>query len=191
MAYVVYTAGGSGEEVISGEIEIEGKEGKTKVPFEQRIPVVESGGSLAAPELQVLYAGGYKNVIVPSMAGGEVTSLKATGAGASARPGSKKGEWYVTVPQTSGQKVKITWTGKANGADITKSFGPELYTILKAPTPKVLTKEARKGSKTMINCSLDPSNPLRNKFKYKCVGGTITMVLCKNLFQVVQYQQIL
>ena len=108
------------------------------------------------------------------MAGGEVTSVKASGAGASAKKGSK-GEWYVTVPQTSGQKVKITWTGKANGVGgATKSFGPEEYTILKAPSPKVLTETARKGSSTFINCSLDPSNPLKNKLKYKCVGGTIT-----------------
>jgi hypothetical protein len=128
---------------------------------------------LAAPELAVLYAGGYKNIIIPSMAGGQVTSLSASGAGARAIKGTG-GQWFVTVPQTSGAQVSITWQGKANGSTSTKSFGPERYTILKAPTPKVLTKEARKGSPTFVNCSLDPSNPLKSKLKYECTGGTIT-----------------
>jgi hypothetical protein len=178
MAYVVYNAPNSGSVNITGEIEIEGKEGKTKVPFAQEIPVVTPSSSIASPELQVLYVD-YDNVIVPNMAGGRVNDLKVSGGGAT-RTKKSDGTYIVKVPRYTSQKVKIYFTGESNSGTSEKS-DDYYYKVLAKPTPRVLTTE---GPKTGMGISvgLDPSNPLRNKLEYKCSGGTVIYGSTKKQF---------
>ena len=179
MAYVVYRAPSSGSATIKGEIEIEGKEGKTKVDFSQEIPVVTPSSSIASPELQVLYAG-YNNVIVPNMAGGRVTGLDVSGAGATYSGPKADGSYIVKVPRATNNVVTITFTGESNSGS-RETSQPYKYKVLAKPVPRVLTTE---GPKTGISLQvgLDRSNPLRSKLTYKCVGGTVTYGSTKKTF---------
>jgi hypothetical protein len=179
MAYVVYNAPNGGSAVISGEIEITGKEGKTKVPFSQEIPVVTPSSSIASPELQVLYAG-YNNVIVPNMAGGRVTGLNVSGASATKSGPKADGSYIVKVPRATNQVVTITFTGESNSGS-RETSQPYKYKVLAKPVPRVLTTE---GPKTGISLQvgLDKSNPLRSKLLYKCTGGTVIYGSTKKKF---------
>ena len=179
MAYVLYRAPNSGSANIKGEIEIEGKEGKTKVPFSQEIPVVTPSSSIASPELQVLYAG-YDNVIVPNMAGGRVTGLNVSGAGATKSGPKSDGSYVVRVPRATNSVVTISFTGESNSGS-RETSQPYKYKVLAKPVPRVLTEE---GPKTGISLQvgLDQSNPLRSKLTYKCVGGTVIYGSTKKKF---------
>jgi len=179
MAYVVYRAPSSGSAIIKGEIEIEGKEGKTKVDFSQEIPVIESGGSLTAPELQVLYAG-YNNVIVPNMVGGIVTGLNVSGAGATKSGPKADGSYIVKVPRATNSIVTITFTGESNSGS-RETFQSYKYKVLDKPVPRVLTTEVPKTG-ISLQVGLDKSNPLRSKLTYTCVGGTVTYGSTKKSF---------
>ena len=179
MAYVLYRAPNSGSANIKGEIEIEGKEGKTKVPFSQEIPVVTPSSSIASPELQVLYAG-YDNIIVPNMAGGRVTGLNVSGAGATKSGPKSDGSYVVRVPRATNSVVTISFTGESNSGS-RETSQPYKYKVLAKPVPRVLTEE---GPKTGISLQvgLDRSNPLRSKLTYKCVGGTVIYGSTKKKF---------
>ena len=133
-----------------------------------------------SPErLQVLYAG-YNNVIVPNMAGGRVTGLNVSGAGATKSGPKADGSYIVKVPRATNQLVTITFTGETNsGARETSQ--PYKYKVLAKPVPRVLTTE---GPKTGISLQvgLDKSNPLRSKLLYKCTGGTVIYGSTKKKF---------
>jgi hypothetical protein len=172
-AFIEYTAPSSGAAQFNGTISIEGREGTTTVPWSREIPVVQKSSSIAAPELQVLYAGDYPNVVKPSLAGGEVLSCSASGGGARVTGrGRETGTYIVKVRRPNeSATVNISFRGRANGTE--SSEGPFPYKILPAPVPRVLTATGTRGG-IPIEVGLDKSNPLRRKLSYTCVGGTVS-----------------
>lgn len=169
IATIVYNAPASGSAKLKGLISIMGKEGKATAEWSREIPVVEESSSISSPQLAVLYAG-YDNVIVPAMAGGRVSDLRVSGAGATRRKGQGD-TWIVRVPRATNTRVNISFVGEANG--VSKTSKPYPYKVLAAPVPRVLTQNGPKSGIAVL-CGLDKSNPLGNILSFKCVGGTVS-----------------
>jgi hypothetical protein len=168
------TAANNGEMNLSGTVTIYNKSGVPKErPWSWKVQIVQPNGSIALPELSIMYTG-WQNKVVPVAAG--VVSSSISVAGGSATPanwsdanGNYKG-YYVTVPQGSKQ-VSITLTGKDKDGK-SRGFGTFRYKVKPFPRAQVSGSSISKSTGFIANVSLGPDSPFTGVV-FNVIGGTI------------------
>lgn len=132
----VTLAGGIGDHYVYGKIAVEtksGKEWKSFKPF--KYSVGSPNAAISAYDLNVLYAGGWKNRLKVSAGGFDPASVSVSCSGCDNL--SKEGDFWVAKASKVGKKATISVTAKdATGKSV--SLASEEFRIfpLPLPTPK-------------------------------------------------------
>ncbi len=168
------TAANNGEMNLSGTVTIYNKAGVPKQrPWTWKVQIVQPNGSIALPELSIMYTG-WQNKVVPVAAG--VVSSSISVAGGSATPaswsdanGNYKG-YYVNVAQGTKQ-VSITLSGKDKDGK-SRSFGTFRYKVKPFPNAQVSGSTISKSTGFIANVSLGADSPFTG-LAFNVIGGTI------------------
>jgi gliding motility-associated protein GldM len=168
------TAANNGEMNLSGTVTIYNKAGVPKQrPWSWKVQIVQPNGSIALPELSIMYTG-WQNKVVPVAAG--VVSSSISVSGGSATPatwsdanGNYKG-YYVNVAQGTKQ-VSITLSGKDKDGK-SRSFGTFRYKVKPFPNAQVSGSTISKSTGFIANVSLGADSPFTG-IAFNVIGGTI------------------
>jgi len=168
------TAANNGEMNLSGTVKIFNKAGVPKErPWTWKVQIVQPNGSIALPELSVMYKD-HDNKVVPVAAG--VVSSSISVSGGSATPaswsdanGNYKG-YYVRVAPGSKQ-VAITLTGKDKDGK-SRGFGTFKYKVKPFPTAQVAGTVISKQTGYMATVSFGSENFFTG-INWGYIGGII------------------
>lgn len=125
--------GGSvGDHRVVGEIAVMTKSGKEWRPFDFNYSVGSPNATVAATDLNVLYAGGWKNNISVSAGGYDPSTISVSGSNCVI---TKKGDGYVATATNVNGKATITVRAKdADGNSVT--LADQSFRILGLPSPQ-------------------------------------------------------
>jgi len=173
MATIKLRAPQQGEMKLTGQVGVADKSGDVKyMPYETKIQVGQKAGSIALPDLNVLFTE-WDNFMVPVASGivGE-PSINASGASMSrtTKNGQKGYNVKVGVPNKT---VTFSLSGKdAAGKSI--SFGTFTYKTKKFPDGKCTIDKISKTSNTRLRVSLGPES-LFGDIAFNVLGGSVTV----------------
>jgi hypothetical protein len=172
--------GGSvGEHRVVGEIAVMTKSGKEWRPFDFNYSVGSPNATVAATDLNVLYAGGWNNNISVSAGGYDPSTISVSGTNCNI---SKKGDGYVATATNVNGIAKISVRAKdADGNSVT--LADQSFRILGLPSPQpsfagksfgdvAISKHAVKNVK-ILTCSL-PNAPLDAEYEVESFDMLIT-----------------
>ena len=164
---------GASDMTVNGKVTVTNKSG---VPYTKdwqwKVAVVKAQGSIALPEMAVLYRN-YDNKVVPVVAGEVSSSISVAGGS------SRKSSWtdegvkydgYLVTPGNA-TSVTITLSGKDKDGK-SKSYGTYKYKVKSFPKPEILDAKISKSSGARIALGLKDS-PLKANFNI--IGGEITI----------------
>lgn len=152
----VTLAGGVGDHYVYGEIAVETKSGKEWKQFKPfKYSVGAPNAAISAYDLNVLYAGGWKNRLKVSAGGFDPSTVSVSCSGCDGI--SKEGDFWVAKASKVGKKATLSVSAKdASGASV--SLTSEEFRIFPLPEPK--PQYAGYGfDKTNIPSSLAKSGP--------------------------------
>jgi gliding motility-associated protein GldM len=165
---------GTSDMKINGKVTIVNKSG---VPYsrdwEWKVAVVKAQGSIALPEMMVLYRG-YDNKVVPVVAGAVSSSISATNAVKCAKStftvDGQKYEGYIVTPG-GGNQVVMTLSGKDKDGK-SKSYGTYKYKVRSFPSAKILGVKNFSKSK-MFDASVGLEDAAFTGVSFTVIGGKI------------------
>ncbi len=124
--------GGVGDHRVVGDIAVMTKSGKEWRPFDFNYSVGSPNATVAASDLNVLYAGGWQNNISVSAGGYDPSSVVVSGSNCSI---SKKGDGYVaTATNVNGNAIITVKAHDAKGNSVT--LAQQTFRILGLPSPQ-------------------------------------------------------
>jgi len=165
---------GASDMKINGKVTIVNKSG---VPYsrdwEWKVAVVKAQGSIALPEMMVLYRG-YDNKVVPVVAGAVSSSISATNALKCAKSSfnvdGQKYEGYIVVPG-GGSQVVLTLSGKDKDGK-SKSYGSYKYKVRSFPSAKILGVKNFSKSK-MFDATVGLEDASFTGVSFTVIGGKV------------------
>ena len=165
---------GSSDMTVNGKVTIVNKSG---VPYTKdwqwKVAVVKAQGSIALPEMMVLYRG-YDNKVVPVVAGAVSSSISATNTTKCTRStfsiDGQRYEGYVVTPG-GGKSVVMTLSGKDKDGK-SKSYGSFTYKVRSFPSAKLLGGKSISKSK-MFDASVGLEDASFTGVSFTVVGGKI------------------
>ena len=167
-------AANNGEMNLSGTVTIFNKAGVPKQrPWTWKVQIVQPNGSIALPELSIMYTG-WQNKVVPVVAG--VVSSSIVPSGCTITPatwsdanGNYKG-YYVNVSPGS-KLVVLNLMGKDKDGK-SKSFGTFKYKVKPFPKAQVVPTTISKSTGTIASVGLGLDSPFTG-VTFVATGGTI------------------
>jgi len=165
---------GASDMTVNGKVTIVNKSG---VPYTKdwqwKVAVVKAQGSIALPEMMVLYRG-YDNKVVPVVAGAVSSSISATNTTKCTRStfsiDGQRYEGYVVTPG-GGKTVVMTLSGKDKDGK-SKSYGSFTYKVRSFPSAKLLGGKSISKSK-MFDASVGLEDASFTGVSFTVVGGKI------------------
>lgn len=153
--------GGSvGEHIIVGDIAIETKKGIEWQSFTYKYSVGSPNATIAASELNVLYAGGWKNKISVSASGYDPSTISVKGT-QNCQVSKVNGEYLVKATKVN-KKAIITVYAKDKNSKTVKLSSQE-FTIYPLPKPEAVYAGQNSETTTMSRNLLRAKTPLNAK----------------------------
>lgn len=159
---------------MNGKVTIVNKSG---VPYsrdwEWKVAVVKAQGSIALPEMMVLYRG-YDNKIVPVVAGAVSSTISATNTTKCSRStfivDAQRYEGYIVTPG-GGKTVVMTLSGKDKDGK-SKSYGSFTYKVRSFPSAKLIGGKSFSKSK-MFDATVGLEDASFTGVSFTVIGGKI------------------
>ena len=168
-------AANNGEMNLSGTVTIFNKAGVPKQrPWSWKVQIVQPNGSIALPELSILYTD-WDNKVVPVVAG-VVSSDIALSAGTKSQQtwsdqfGTSYKGYFVRVPRGT-KEVYITLTGKDKDGK-SKPFGRFRYKVKPFPPAQVIGTTISKSTGGIANVGFNQDSPFSG-VTFNVIGGMI------------------
>ena len=155
---IIKLKAGQSDMTINGKVAIKNSMGTSyEKPWQWKIAIVKSQGSISIPAYNVLYTN-WDNFVVPVATG--VVSTNISARGASANPTTKNGQkGYVVRPSGGSGNVTLVLSGKDSKGN-SKSFGSFSYVVKAFPRPKLNQESVSKSGNTRLRVSLGPESIL-------------------------------
>jgi hypothetical protein len=150
---IIKLKAGASDMTINGKVAIKNSMGTSfEKPWQWKIAIVKSQGSISIPAYNVLYTN-WDNFVVPVATGVVSSSISGRG-GASATPATKNGQKGYIVRVSSGSgSVQLALSGK-DAKGNSKSFGTFNYVVKPFPRPKLNQESVSRSGNTRLRVSL-------------------------------------